>query len=70
MHTGQEFAHDVLKLCHECEICAEDHAYPLLSNVSHADAHRPAFKYGADIGKIEGHPHLIVVDYYSFTVFE
>ena len=63
-------AHDVLKLCCECEICAEDHAYPLLSNVNHADAHGPAFKYGVDIGEIEGHPHLIVVDYYSFTVFE
>ena len=63
-------AHDVLKLCHECEICAEDHAYPSLSNMNHADAHGPAFKYGADIGEIEGHPHLIVVDYYSFTVFE
>ena len=23
-------AHDVLQLCHECEICAEDHAYPSL----------------------------------------
>ena len=23
-----------------------------------------------NIGEIEGHPHLIVVDYYSFTVFE
>ena len=63
-------AHDVLQLCHECEICAEDHAYPSLSNINHADAHGPAFKYGADIGKIEGHSHLIVVDYYSFTVFE
>ena len=38
--------------------------------MNHADAHGPAFKYGADIGEIEGHPHLIVVDYYSFTVFE
>ena len=63
-------AHDVLKLCHECEICAEDLAYPSLSNVNHADAYGPAFKYGADIGEIEGHPHLIVVDYYSFTVFK
>ena len=63
-------AHDVLKLFRECEICNKDHVYPSLSNVNHADAHRPAVKYGADIGKIEGHPHLIVVDYYSFTVFE
>ena len=38
--------------------------------MSHADAHRPGFKYGADIGEIDGHPHLIVVNYYSFTVFE
>ena len=26
-------AHDVLQLCHECEICAEDHAYPSIPNV-------------------------------------
>ena len=56
-------AHDVLQLCRECEICAEDHAYPGISNIHHADAHRPGFKYGADIG-------LVVIDYYSFTVFE
>ena len=63
-------AHDVLQLCCECEICAEDHAYPSISNVSHADVHGPGFKYGADISEIDGHPHLIIVDYYSFTVFE
>ena len=63
-------AHDVLQLCYECEICAKDHAYPSLSNVNHAHAHGLAFKYGVDIGEIEGHPHLIVVDYYSFPVFE
>ena len=38
--------------------------------MNHADAHGPAFKYGANIGEIKGCPHLIVVDYYSFTVFE
>ena len=38
--------------------------------MNHADAHGPAFKYGADIGEINGCPHLIVVDYYLFTVFE
>ena len=63
-------AHDVLQLCHECEICAEDHAYPGISNVHHTDAHGRGFKYGADIGKIDSHPHLVVIDYYSFTVFE
>ena len=63
-------AHDVLQLCCECEICAEDHAYPGIPNVHHANAHGPGFKYGADISKIDGHPHLVVIDYYSFTVFE
>ena len=63
-------AHDVLQLCHECEICAEDHTYPGISNVHHADTHGPGFQYGADIGKIDSHPHLVVIDYYSFTVFE
>ena len=63
-------AHDVLQLCRECEICAEDHAYPSISNVHHTDAHGPGFKYGVDVGEINGIPHLIVIDYYSFTVFE
>ena len=63
-------AHDVLQLCCECEICAEDHAYPRIPNIHHTDAHGPGFKYSADIDEIDGHPHLIVIDYYSFTVFE
>ena len=63
-------AHDVLQLCHECEICAEDHMYPSISNINHAEAHRPGYKYGTDVGKIDSHPHLVVIDYYSFTVFE
>ena len=42
-------AHDVLQLCCECEICAEDHAYPVISNVNHADAYGPGFMYSADI---------------------
>ena len=63
-------AHDVLKICHECAICAEDHVYPSISTMLHREAHGPGVKYGADIGEIDGHPHLIVVDYYSFTVFE
>ena len=37
---------------------------------SHSEAFSPGFKYGADIGKIDGYPHLIVVDYYSFAIFE
>ena len=62
--------HDVLKICHECEICAEDHVYPSIPTMLHSDTHGPGTKYGADIGENDGHPHLIVVDYYSFTVFE
>ena len=51
-------------------LCAEDNVYPNISNVHHADTHGPGFKYGADIGKIDGRPHLVVIDYYLFTVFE
>ena len=36
--------------------------------------HKPieslVLKPGADIGEIDSHSHLIVIDYYSFTVFE
>ena len=63
-------AHDVLKLCRECEICAEDHVDPAISVTSHSEAFSPEFKYGADIGEIDGHPHLVVIDYYSFAIFE
>ena len=63
-------AHDTLKLCRECEICAEDHVDPSIMSTSHSEAFGPGFKYGADIGEIDGYPHLIVVDYYSFAIFE
>ena len=62
--------HDVLKLCRECGICVEDHANPSLTTTLHSQAFGPGFKYGTDIGEVDGYPHLIVVDYYSFTVFE
>ena len=68
MHIG--LAHDVLKLCWECEICAEDHVDPSISSTSHSEAYSPGFKYSADIGEIGGHPHLVVVDYFSFAIFE
>ena len=48
-----------LKLCRECEICAEDHADPAISVTFHSEAFNPGLKYGADIGKIDRHPHLI-----------
>ena len=63
-------AYDVLKLCIECEICAEYHANPVINTSSHSEAFSSGFKYGADIGEIDGHPHLIVLDYYSFAIFE
>ena len=36
----------------------------------HSEAFGPGFKYSADIGEVDGYPHLIVVDYYSFAVFK
>ena len=63
-------AHNVLKLCRECEICAKDHADLSISVTTHSEAFGPGFKYGADVREIYGFPHLIVVDYYSFAIFE
>ena len=63
-------AHDVLKLCQEYEICAEDHVDLSISSSSHSEAYGPEFKYGVDIGEIDGYPHLVVVDYFSFAIFE
>ena len=36
--------------------------------VYNTDAHGPGFKYGADIDEIDSIPHLVAIDYYSFTV--
>ena len=63
-------AHDILKLCRECEVCAKDHADLSISMSTHSETFGPGFKYGADVGGIDGFPHLIVVDYYSFAIFE
>ena len=57
-------------MCRECEVCAEDHADPSLLTSTHSEAFGPGFKYGADIGEIDGFPHLVVMDYYSFAIFE
>ena len=37
---------------------------------THSKAFGPGFKYGVDVGEIDGFPHLIVVDYYLFAIFE
>ena len=52
------------------KLVLKTHANPGILNIHHAGAHGPGFKYGADIGEIDSHPHLVVIDYYSFTVFE
>ena len=57
-------------MCRECEVCAEDHIDPSLSTSTHSEAFGPGFKYSADIGDIDGFPHLIVMDYYSFAILE
>ena len=63
-------AHDILKLYRECEVCAKDHTDPSISMSTHGEAFGPGFKNGVDVGEIDGFPHLIVVDYYSFAIFE
>ena len=48
VHIGLDSPNDVLKLCRECEICAEDHADPPLTTTSHSEAFGPGFKYGTE----------------------
>ena len=69
MHIGQDLPTMFLSYA-ECEMCAEDHADPSISTSTHSEAFGPGFRYGADIGEIDGFLHLIVVDYYSFAIFE
>ena len=60
----------MLKLCQECEICAEDHVDLSISSSSHSEAYGPGFQYGVDIGETDGYTHLVVVDYFSFAIFK
>ena len=69
MHIGQELPMMFFN-CVECEVCAEDHTDPSISTSTHSEASGPGFKYGVDIGEIDGFPHLIVMDYYSFAILE
>ena len=61
---------DISNLIGSCDICrGVQHAPPTFDERT-TEACYPGHIYGTDIGNIEGKPHVIVVDYYSFFIHE
>ena len=51
-------------------MCREAQHAPPTYDEHNTEAYYPKHIYGTDIGNIYGKPHVIIVDYYSFFIFE
>ena len=59
---------DITNLIGHCDICRQvQHAPP---SRTQCEACYPAHIFGTDIGNIEGKNHVIVIDYFSFFIYE
>ena len=61
---------DITNLIGCCDTCRQvQHALPTFDEHS-VEACYPTDVFGSDIGNIDGKPHVVVVDYYSFFLYE
>ena len=61
---------DITNLIGHCDTCRQvQHAPPSYDEHS-VEACYPSHIFGSVIGNIEGKPHVVVVDYYSFFICE
>ena len=61
---------DIINLIGRCDTCRQiQHAPPTFDEHS-VEACYPTHIFGSDIGNIDGKPHVVVVDYYSFFLYE
>ena len=61
---------DITNLIGSCDVCREVQHTPHMFDKHTTEACYPGHIYGTDIGNIQGKPHVIVVDYFSFFVYE
>ena len=61
---------DTTNLIGHCDTCRQvQHAPPSYDEYS-VEAYYPSHIYGSDIDNIDGKPHVVVVDYYSFFIYD
>ena len=61
---------DITNLIGCCDICRQvQHAPPTFDKHS-VEACYPTHIFGSDIANVDGKPHVIIVDYYSFFIYE
>ena len=61
---------DITNLIGQCDTCKQVQHAPPSYNKHSVEACYPAHIYGSDIASIDGMPHVIMVDYYSFYIYE
>ena len=61
---------DITNLIGHCDTCRQvQHAPPSYDKHS-VEACYPSHIFGSDIASVDGKPHVVVVDYYSFFIYE
>ena len=61
---------DITNLVGHCDTCRQvQHALPSYDKHS-AEACYPSHIFGSDIANVDGKPHVVVLDYYSFFIYE
>ena len=61
---------DITNLVGHCETCRNMQHAPPTFNEHSVEVCYPTYIFGSDIANIDGKPHVIVVDYYSFLLYE
>ena len=62
---------DIINLTGCCDTCRQVQHTPPTFNEHSVEAHYPSHIFGSDIANIfDGKPHVIIVDYYSFFMYE
>ena len=61
---------DITNLIRSCDVCREVQHTPCTFDKHTTEACYPGHIYGTDTGNIQGKPHVIVVDYFSFFIYK
>ena len=61
---------DITNLIGHCDTCRQVQHTPPSHDEHSVEACYPSHIYGSDIANIDGKPHVVIVDYYSFFIYE
>ena len=61
---------DITNLIGHCDTCRQVQHAPPSYDEHGVEACYPSHIFGSDIGNVDGKPHIVVVDYYSFFIYK